>query len=53
MLDSGYAARNTFYIGPDGRILFVDRNVNAGAAGDDVAKKLAELKVPRREGTAK
>jgi peroxiredoxin Q/BCP len=50
VLKSGYAARQTFYIGTDGRILFVDRGVNAGAAGDDVVKKLLELKVPRREG---
>jgi len=27
--------------------------VHAAAAGDDVVKKLEELKVPRREGTAK
>ena len=32
----------------DGRILFVDRKVSAASAGDDVAKKLEELKVPKR-----
>ena len=53
MLKSGYAARHTFYIGTDGRILFVDRGVNASAAGDDIVKKLMELKVPRREGAAR
>jgi len=50
VLNSGYAARNTFYIGKDGKILFVDRKVNAGTAGDDVAKKLAELNIPKRGG---
>ena len=53
VLQSGFAARHTFYIGPDGRILLVDRSVNASAAGDDVVKRLVELKVPRREGAAK
>lgn len=49
VLDSGYASRHTFYIGKDGHILFVDRKVNASTAGDDVAKKLAELGIPHRE----
>jgi thioredoxin-dependent peroxiredoxin len=53
VLKSGHAARNTFYIGKDGRILYVDRAVNASLAGDDVVKKLAELKIPRREGAGK
>lgn len=48
VLDSGYASRHTFYIGKDGRILYVDRKVSPSSAGDDVAKRLAELKVPRR-----
>jgi len=49
VLNSGYASRHTFYIGKDGRILFVDRKVNASTAGDDVAKKLGELGIARRE----
>ena len=48
VLNGDYASRHTFYIGKDGRILFVDRKVSAGSAGDDVAKKLEELKVPKR-----
>ena len=43
-----FAARNTFYIGKDGKILFVDRGVSPATAGDDVAKKLAELNIPKR-----
>jgi thioredoxin-dependent peroxiredoxin len=53
VLNGDYAARNTFYIGKDGKILYVERKVNAGTAGDDVAKKLSELKVPRRGEAAK
>jgi peroxiredoxin Q/BCP len=42
-----FAARHTFYIGTDGRILHVDRDVNAKTAGDDVAARLEELGVSR------
>ena len=49
VLQSGYAARHTFYIGIDGRILYIDREVKPGAAGDDVAKRLQELKIARRK----
>ena len=42
------ANRWTFYIGPDGKILEVDRSVKAGTAGKDVATKLEALKVPAR-----
>jgi len=48
VLQGGYAARHTFYIGIDGRILYIDRDVKSGTAGDDVAKRLAQLKIARR-----
>jgi len=38
--------RWTLYIGKDGKILFVDRQVKAQTAGEDVVKKLKELNVP-------
>ena len=41
------AARWTFYIGPDGKILEVDNKINAKTAGEDVVKKLESLKVPK------
>ena len=41
-------ARWTFYIGPDGKILFVDKQVKAATAGEGIAAKLAELKVKKR-----
>jgi hypothetical protein len=31
----------------------VDRKVSAGTAGDDIAKKLAELKIPKRAEATK
>ncbi len=42
------ASRWTFYIGPDGRILFVDKRVQAQSAGEGIALKLAELGVKKR-----
>ena len=42
---SGYASRWTFYIGADGRILAIDKAVNAPGHGGDMAAKLAELGV--------
>jgi len=43
------AMRWTFYIGPDGRILAIDPKVSPSSAGEDVVKKLEELKVPKRK----
>ncbi len=44
----GFASRWTFYIGKDGKILEVDRNVNTKTAGADIARKLEELGVEKR-----
>jgi peroxiredoxin Q/BCP len=44
------AARWTFYIGPDGKILDIDRKVSAKSAGEDLAKKLEALGVKRKAG---
>ncbi len=43
----GTASRWTFYIGSDGRILDVDRNVKAASHGETIAGRLADLGVPR------
>jgi peroxiredoxin Q/BCP len=48
VLSGDYASRHTFYIGRDGRVLYVDREVKPQSAGDDVAKRLEELKVPHK-----
>ena len=45
----GLAKRWTFYIGKDGRILFVDKEVKVDTAGADIAAKLGELGVARRK----
>ena len=44
---SGFASRTTVYIGVDGRILAIDRQVHAASHGDDVAAKLDELGISR------
>ena len=44
----GFASRSTIYIGADGRILEVDRDVKAATAGEDVAARLETLGVPKR-----
>lgn len=38
-----YTARHTFYIGLDGKLLFVDRNVTPATAGADIANRLTAL----------
>jgi peroxiredoxin Q/BCP len=44
-----FASRWTFYIGPDGKILYIDKNVNAKTHADDVAIKLKELGVAEKK----
>jgi len=40
------ASRWTFYIGPDGKILDIDKKVNPGQSGEDIVTHLKALKVP-------
>ena len=47
--ERGFANRWTFYIGKDGKILFIDDKVKAGAHGADVAAKLKELGVAEKK----
>jgi peroxiredoxin Q/BCP len=42
---SGFAARRTFYIGADGRILAIDAKVQPASHGADVAARLKDLGV--------
>ena len=39
--------RWTFIIGDDGEIKHVDKKVNAGDHGKDIAAQLAEVKIPK------
>jgi thioredoxin-dependent peroxiredoxin len=51
---TGRARRYTFYIGPDGKIAFIDKAVRANTAGEDLAAKLEELAakgVVKRKGS--
>ena len=42
-----FPQRWTFYIGTDGKILAIDKKVKSKTHGEDVAKKLEELGVPK------
>ena len=44
-----FAARHTIYIGADGHVLHVDRGVKARSAGPDIAARLGQLDVPRKD----
>src|SRR5262249_28171985 len=46
--DRQFASRWTFYIGPDGKILAIDKQVKPQTSGEGVVAKLTELGVPKR-----
>ena len=43
-----FAKRWTFYVDRDGVIRYVDKRVNVETAGQDMARRLADLAFPRR-----
>ena len=43
-----FAARWTYYIGPDGKILFIEKQVRPASAGEDIVAKLKDLKIPEK-----
>jgi thioredoxin-dependent peroxiredoxin len=45
---AGFAKRQTFFIGVDGRIAAVNRSVNPTTAAEDIAATLGELGIARR-----
>jgi peroxiredoxin Q/BCP len=45
----GVAKRWTFYIGKDGKILAIDKDVKVDTAGADIAAKLGELGVATKK----
>jgi peroxiredoxin Q/BCP len=45
---SGFASRWTFYIGADGRIAAIDKEVHASSHGGDVVARLEALGVPEQ-----
>ena len=44
-----FAQRWTFYIGVDGKILFIDKKVSPATAGQDLAAKLGELGIAKKK----
>jgi peroxiredoxin Q/BCP len=42
------ARRWTFYIGADGKILYIDKDVKPATSGESVVAKLKELGIPER-----
>ena len=48
LMPVGVANRWTFYIGPDGKILDIDRQVKASTSGDDMVAKLTALGVKKK-----
>ncbi len=45
--DKAYASRWTFYIGRDGKILYIDKQVSPESHGRDVVARLKALGIPR------
>ena len=45
LVEAGYAARQTFYVGLDGAVIAIDREVRPATAAEDIVAKLAELGV--------
>ena len=43
---TGLARRWTFYIGPDGKIVDIDRKVSPGTSGQDIVTHLKALNAP-------
>ena len=48
--NTSFASRWTFYIGLNGKILYIDRQVSPADAGKAIAQRLSQLGVPRRGG---
>jgi peroxiredoxin Q/BCP len=44
-----WASRWTFYVGKDGRILYIDKNVTADGHGEEVPARLKQLGFPPRD----
>lgn len=45
----GLANRHTFYIGKDGRILDIDRDIRPATSAEDMARTLGDLGVEKRQ----
>lgn len=45
----GMSSRWTYFIGKDGKVLYVDKKVKAGDHGESIAAKLKELGVAEKK----
>ena len=43
------ASRWTYYIGKDGKILYIDKEVKTGSHGADIAARLRMLGIPEKK----
>jgi len=50
LMPRGFSYRWTFYIGADGKILHIDKEVNPAKAGEDTIERLTALGVSKTEG---
>jgi len=48
VLSGTYARRWTYYIGADGKVLAIDKEVKPASSAQDIASKLGELGVAKR-----
>jgi len=48
LTERGFASRWMFYIGPDGKLLYIDKQVKPGTSGEDMVAKLLELGIKKR-----
>jgi peroxiredoxin Q/BCP len=46
---AGFASRWTFYIGPDGKIQYIDKEVKPATSGEDAVARMQVLNVPPRK----
>ena len=47
--DRGFTNRWTYYVGVDGKVLFIDRSVKTTTHGSDIAAKLSELGIAKKQ----
>jgi peroxiredoxin Q/BCP len=46
---TGLARRWTFYIAPDGKILYIDKEVKPATSGPDMVARLGQLNIAKRK----
>ena len=46
---TGLARRWTFYIAPDGKILYIDKEVKPASSGPDMVARLGTLNIAKRK----